>query len=297
MVAWLNGEMVDWTEIRVSPLSHAFNRASAVFEVMSVVEATSGPAVFCLESHVDRFFSSASHAFMNLPFSKMHIMEAILATARANDVKSGVVKCYAYLPDIDLGPIMPKDVSVAVFCLDYRTLGVVHDKYAAPLRVGISSYRKLHPLTAPVHAKITGNYTNGFLARMEARARGFDDALMLDIEGFIAEAPTANVFFVSKDTVVTPPAERVLPGITRRVVIGVLEDMGVSVKQERIPPSWLETFDEAFLSGTLRHVQPISAVENRTFTNPGPLTRSLVERMEEIYTGTSKRYRDLLTLI
>ncbi len=297
IAAWLDGNMVDWTEIHVSPLSHAFNRASAVFEVMSVVETSRGPAVFCLDDHVDRFFSSAGHAFMNLPFSTRHIHEAVLATTRANDVRSGIVKCYAFHPDIDLGPVTPREISVAVFCLDYRALGVVHDKYARPVRIGISSYRKLHPLTAPVHAKITGNYSNGFLARMEARRRGFDDALMLDTEGFIAEAPTANVFFVTGRTVVTPPSDRVLPGITRRVVLDVLDDMGATVRQECIPPSALETFDEAFLSGTLRHVQPISAVEGRTFTSPGPLTSSLMERMEEIYSGTSKRYRDRLTFI
>lgn len=295
--AWLNGTMVDWTDIHVSPLSHSFNRASAVFEVMSIVAASRGPAVFCLDAHVDRFFSSASKAFMNIPFSRSHIIEAVLSTARANGTKNGVVKCYAFHPDLDLGPITPTDVSVAVFCLDYHALGITYDKYARPIRAGISSFRKLHPLTAPVHAKVTGNYANGFLARMEARERGFDDALMLDTEGFIAEAPTANVFFVSGNTVVTPPSDRVLPGITRHVVIGVLEDMDVTVRQECVPLSALGGFNEAFLSGTLRHVQPVSAVENFSYAAPGPLTRTLMERMDEIYAGTSKNYKDLLTFI
>ena len=212
-------------------------------------------------------------------------------------MKSGVVKCYAYYPDIDLGPTVPEHVSTAVFCLDYGMLGIDPDKYASPLNIGISSYRKLHPSTAAVHAKITGNYANGYLARTETRRKGFDDALMLDTEGRIAEAPTANIFFVKDGEVLTPSAENVLPGITRRVVMEVLEDMGITVAQSIIIPDDLCTYDEAFLSGTLRHVQAIRHIEGFEFTSPGPVTRKLMDRMQEVYSGGVEKFRGILTYI
>ena len=297
MKAWLNGILVDWREARVSPLSHSFNRASAVFEVMAVVPAANGPAVICLAEHVHRFFSSAEQVYMNLPYTPGQILDAVLATARSNRVENGVVKCYAYYPDLDLGPVAPHDVSVAVFCLDYTVLGVEPDKYAHPLCVGISSYRKLHPATAAVHAKITGNYTNGYLARTEVRRKGFDDALMLDTEGRIAEAPTANIFLVKDRCVRTPSDENVLPGITRKVVMDVLEDMKITTAQSPILPGDLSTFDEAFLSGTLRHVQPILRIEDHELDCPGPITRALVDRMHEVYLGRVKRFEGILTYI
>jgi branched-chain amino acid aminotransferase len=297
VTAWLDGEFVDWREVCVSPLSHSFNRASAVFEVMSVVQASGGTAIFCLAEHMGRFFSSAAQAFMDLPFSRERITEAVIETTRANRVASGLVKCYAFHPEMDIGPMTPAVTSVAVFSLDYRTLGVPLDKYARPVRMGISSFRKLHPATAAVHAKITGNYTNGFLARMEARKKGYDEALMLDTDGFIAEAPTANVFFARDGIVVTPDEGRVLPGITRGVVMDVLSVMGVTVRRECIGCRDLGSFQECFLSGTLRHVQPVSEIEGIRLSCPGPITSSLVENMQKVYDGTSERFRDRLAFV
>jgi branched-chain amino acid aminotransferase len=297
MKAWLDGTLVDWMEARVSPLSHGFSRASAVFEVMAIVPAMRGPALFCIDDHVDRFFSSAERTFMSIPFSSEQIKEAILATARANAVKNGIVKCYAYFSDIDLGPIAPQEVSVAVFCLDYGMLGVSPAKYSYPLSVGISQYRKLHPATAAVHAKVVGNYVNGYLARTEVRRKGFDEALMLDTTGLVAEGPTSNIFLVRDRCVETPTKENVLPGITRKVVIDVLKDMGFAVKESRILPQDLCEYDEAFFSGTLRHVQPIRRIEDCVLTCPGPVTQDLMGRMMEVYSGTVEKFEGLLAYI
>ncbi|HOJ13944.1 MAG TPA: aminotransferase class IV, partial [Deltaproteobacteria bacterium] len=251
----------------------------------------------CLEEHLQRFLSSASQAFMKIPFTAEVIRRAVIETSHANGLKSGIVKCYAYHPDIDVGPATPETTTVAVFCLDFSALGIPHDKYAHPIRLGVSSLRKLHPQTAAVHAKITGNYANGFLARMEARGRGYDEALMLDLDGFVAEAPTANIFLASSGVVVTPPDECVLPGITRKVVMDVLGDMGVQVRKQPIRVEDLGSFDEGFLSGTLRHVQPLAQIEDCVFACPGPITASLLDRMQEVYEGTAERYRHLLTYL
>jgi branched-chain amino acid aminotransferase len=295
IMAWLDGKLVDWMEARVSPLSQSFSRASAIFDVMAVVPAKKGPALICLDEHVERFFSSAERTYMSIPFSPEDIKNAIIATARANSVRNGIAKFYAYYSDTDLGPKPPEKVSAAIFCLDYSSLGSDPDSFSAPLLVGISQYRKLHPQTAAVHAKVVGNYVNGFLARTEVSRKGFDEALMLDTNGFVAEGPTSNIFLAKGGCVETPTKENVLPGITRKVVIDVLKDMGYTVKETHILPQDLCEYDEAFFSGTLRQVQPIKQIDVYKLTCPGPITRSLMSRMREVYSGTVERYEGLLT--
>lgn len=297
IMAWLDGKFVDWMETRISPLSQSFSRASAVFDVMAVVPTKNGPALICLQQHVERFFSSAERTYMNIPFTREEIKDAIITTALTNSVRNGIVKFYAYYTDIDLGPRPPENVSVAIFCLDYSSLGLNPDGFSTPLSVGISQYRKLHPQTAAVHAKVVGNYVNGFLARTEVRKKGFDEALMLDTTGFVAEGPTSNIFLAKGNCVETPTKENVLPGITRRVVIDVLKDMGHTVKETHILPQDLCEYDEAFFSGTLRHVQPIAQIEDNDLICPGPITQALILRLRDVYSGTVERYKGLLTHI
>lgn len=296
-MAWLDGAFVDWTGVGVSPLSQSFSRASAVFDVMAVVPAKKGPALICLKEHVDRFFASAERTYMSIPFTREEIMGAIVATARANSVHHGIAKFYAYYTDPDLGTKPPEKVSTAIFCLDYRTLGSDPDGFSAPVSAGISTYRKLHPQTAAVHAKVVGNYVNGYLARTEVRRKGFDEALMLDTNGFVAEAPTSNIFLVRKGCIETPTKENVLPGITRKVVIDVLKEMGHVVKETHILPQDLCEYEEAFFSGTLRQVQPIRLIEGCTLSCPGAITSALMARMQEVHSGSLVQYEGLLTYV
>jgi len=297
ITAWLDGRLIDWMDVGISPLSQSFSRASAVFDVMAIAPAEKGPALICLKEHVDRFFSSAERTYMTIPFTREDIKEAIISTARVNSVRNGIAKLYAYYSDIDIGHRQPEKVSVAVFCLDYDSLGLKPDMPGTPASVGISQYRKLHPQTAAVHAKVVGNYVNGFLARTEVRRKGYDEALMLDTSGFVAEGPTSNIFLAKGQCVETPTKENVLPGITRKVVIEVLKDMGYTVKETHILPQDLCEYDEAFFSGTLKQVQPISRIEDNKLTCPGPVTRALIGRLNEVYSGTVERYKGLLTYI
>jgi branched-chain amino acid aminotransferase len=296
-LAWINGKFINWKDANVSLLSHSFGRGSAIFEVMAIIPSRKGPALFCLEEHLDRFFSSADCTYMALPVSRETLREAIISTARLNKVQSGVAKFFAYYPGIELGTGAPDEVSVAVFCIDYRTLGVNEEKFSSPVSVGISRYRKLHPQTAAVHAKIVGNYVNGFLAKTEVRKKEFDEALMLDTNGYVAEGPSSNIFLVKGACIETPTKENVLPGITRKVVIDVLEDMGHQVKETHILPQALQEYGEAFFSGTLRQVQPIRRIEDHELICPGPITRELITRMHEVFSGTVDAYKALLTLV
>jgi branched-chain amino acid aminotransferase len=296
-VAWMDGKLIDWRDAQVPLLSHSFGRASAIFEVMAIVRSQEGPALFCLDEHMDRFFSSADRTYMALPFSKDELKDAIIQVARANKVKSGMTKFFAYYPGIELGTGAPDEVSVAVFCLDFRTLGIAEESFSNPVTVGISQFRKLHPQTAAVHAKVVGNYVNGFLAKTEVHRKNFDEALMLDTNGYVAEGPTSNIFLVKGNCVETPTKENVLPGITRKVVINVLKDMGHQVKETHILPQDLLEYQEAFFSGTLRQVQPIKKIENHELTCPGPITQALITQMHKVFSGVVESYRELLTMI
>ncbi len=296
-VAWIDGKLIDWRDAQVSLLSHSFGRASAIFEVMAIMPSRNGPALFCIDEHIDRFFSSADRTYMTLPFRKDELKEAIVSTARANAVRSGLAKFFAYYPGIELGTEASDSVSVCIFCLDYHTLGIIEDGFSGPVSVGISQFRKLHPQTAAVHAKVVGNYVNGFLAKTEVKRKGYDEALMLDTNGFVAEGPSSNIFLVKGECVETPTKENVLPGITRKVIIDVLREMGHLVKETHILPQDLLEYDEAFFSGTLRQVQPIKRIESYDLTCPGPITLALMEKMHEVSAGTIKRYQGLLTLV
>ncbi|MDT8272578.1 MAG: aminotransferase class IV [Desulfomonilia bacterium] len=297
IVAWIDGTFADSEQATVPILSHSFSRASAIFEVLSIIDADSGPAMLCLEEHVDRFFSSAQRTYLTIPFSRETIRDALIQTARKNSIRNGLAKFYAYYTDLELGNHAPHQVSVAIFCLDYTAIGVNQRDFWKPVSVGISQYRKLHPQTAAVHAKVVGNYVNGYLARTEVRRKGFEEALMLDTNGFIAEGPTSNIFLVKGSHVETPTEENVLPGITRMLIMEVLADMGYPVKEAHILPQDLCQYDEAFFSGTLKAVQPITVIEGCEFTCPGEVTAALKKKIQELATGTIPRYQRFLTYL
>lgn len=297
ITAWIDGEFIDFMDARVPLLSHSFSRASAIFEVMAITQTGKGPAFFCLEDHLDRFFYSAQSTCMSLPIDKDRLKQVLIETTRRNSVKNGLAKFYAYYPDIELSLDASGRISIAVFCLDFAHVGVSPQDAYKPASVGISRYRKLHPETTAVHAKIVGNYVNGYLAKAEIKRKGFDEALMLDTNGYVAEGPTSNIFFAKGPEVYTPTEENVLPGITRRVIMEVLCDMGHQVREDHIIPQDLARYDEGFFSGTTRNVQPITNIEDTIYKCPGPITDALMKKMQEVREGRIRQYEKFLTYV
>lgn len=295
--AWIDGDFIDCLDAKAPLLSHSFSRASAIFEVMAITRTEKGPAFFCLDEHLERFFYSAQSTCMTLPIDRERLREALIATARRNSTVNGLAKFYAYFPDIELRTDASDHISIAIFCLDFTHVGISPEDAYKPVSVGISRYRKLHPETTAVHAKVVGNYVNGYLAKTEIKQKGFDEVLMLDTNGYVAEGPTSNIFFIEGSDIFTPTKENVLPGITRRVIMEVLDEMGYPVKETHILPEDLKRYDEAFFSGTLRPVQPIRNIENSVFKCPGPITTALMSRMQEVQTGTLPRYEKFLTYV
>jgi branched-chain amino acid aminotransferase len=300
MKAWLNGQMVDWDKATVPLLSHSFSRGSAIFEVVDIVNTKNGPALFGLVEHIERFFGSASLTFMELPLPRRELTDAVIATAAENGVKNGTAKFFAYYPLVEFSvtPSNPQ-VDVAIFCLDYDLFGVRQDVLSAPVRAGISSFRKIHGGTVPVHAKVAGNYVNAFLAKMEVKKKGYDDVIMLDTAGFVAEGATSNVFFVAGDTVKTPTLASALPGVTRRALIEIIRDMGYTMIEADVRPEELLGFDEAFYSGSVVKVQPIASIDGKDLKRPcpGPVTCAVKERMNQAMHGEVDKYTKWLTLI
>jgi branched-chain amino acid aminotransferase len=165
--------------------------------------------------------------------------------------------------------------------------------------VGVSSFRKLHPDTVPVHAKVVGNYVNPFLAKMSMKKKGFGDVIMLDTRGYVAEGATSNVFFVKDNALITPTLANILPGITRGAILTIAKDMGYDITETDISPEELPDMDEAFYCGTLVKIQPIKAIDGKAIGKkcPGPVTCALKERIKEVLAGDVSEYDSWLTYV
>jgi branched-chain amino acid aminotransferase len=288
MKAWLNGNLVDWNETNLSVLSHSFSRGSGIFEVVDIVKTVNGPAFFGLQEHMERFFNSARLTYMELPLSKEELITAVMETARANNISFGASKFFAYYPEIEMRliPSNPQ-VSVAIFSVDFNVFGITQEELSAPISAGISKFRKNHPEAVPVHAKVVGNYVNSYLAQMEVMKRGYDEAILLDTMGFVAEGPSANIFFVAKDTVFTPYIRSALPGINRMAIMEALEEMKCPIKEKDIPVEDLMDFSEAFFSSSIIKIHPIRSIGKRALgiSCPGPVTAALINKMDDVYSG------------
>jgi len=235
MKAWFNGAFKHWEEITIPVLSHGFSRGSAVFEVVDVVSTEMGAAFVGLKEHVERFFNSARLMHMELPINREAIIAACVETARTNRVQSGMAKFFAYYSGVELD-VTPSDkhIDIAVFCIDFGKPGPGYRHMSDPVAACISPYRKIHPESVPVHAKATGNYVGGYLAKMNAKEQGFDDAILLDTMGFVAEGATSNVFFVKDRKIKTPTLRSVLPGINRMILLDILKKTELAVEETDI---------------------------------------------------------------
>jgi len=300
MEAWIDGRFIDWRQASVPILSHAFGRGLVIFEVINILATQDGPAFFGLKEHVDRFFNSASLISMDLPITRKELVKALLATARRNNVSAGAGKWFAFYPSVELTPV-PRDkrVSIAIFCGDNESFGFDPEKASQPISSGLSSYRKIHPQTVPIKAKLTGHYINAYLGALEMAAKGYDDAIYIDTSGLVAEGGTHTYFFVKDGIIKTPPLERVLPGTTRAAVIEVARAAGHRVEETDIRVEELAQVDEAFCTGSLIKVTPVRAIEGRPLGQvcPGPVTASVAAAMDKVYLGESELHRHWLTLI
>lgn len=294
---YLNGEYIPWNDAKVHAMCYSFGRGAAVFEVMSVHEVDGSAAVFRLDEHMVRLFRTVELLNMKLSRKREEIHEACLELIRRNGVNRGFVKLICFHPQVAF-EILPPDVplDISIFFVDPEAdLGGLKMPFEKGATACLSRWRKLDPQCVPVEAKTAANYLNGMMARAEAKSRGYDNVIMLDTQGFVAEGGTESVFMVEKGALLTPCAGTVLLSITRRSLLQAAEVLGIEAVETRIHPDRLLRADEILFSGTPNKVLPVRRIEDRDIDGtPGPLTRKLSGVMAEITSGRDKRFREWL---
>jgi branched-chain amino acid aminotransferase len=291
---YLRGDFVPWSEAKIHLMSHSFGRGSAIFEVLSFHNTVRGPAVFRLDEHMDRLIASAALLGMELPMSREGFQEAVLETVRRNGLGEGFIKILCFYSQVAFSIFLPREkLDASIFVVDpVQDLKGPSFPFEKGTTACISKWRKLDPETVPVEAKAAANYLNGIMAKEEARKRGFEEAIMLDTQGFIAEGGTESVFLVKDGRLMTPALGTVLKSISRKSVLEVAGVVGIQTKSARLRPELLFTSEEIFFSGTPIKVLPVRQVEERVLEKvPGPVTEKLFRTMKDIVSGKDERFK------
>jgi branched-chain amino acid aminotransferase len=297
---WMNGELVDWHEAKVHVLSHGLHYGSGVFEGMRAYATARGPAVWHLDAHLDRMFASGAIYHMEIPYSKTELIEAVTETIRANALDSCYIRPIAFrgYGEMGVNPLAaPVDVVVAVWPWG-AYLG--DDALEQGTRVKVSSWKRHDQNSLPSAAKATGGYLGSILAKVEAVKGGYDEAILLNHEGKIAEGSGENIFVVDRGTLLTPPTNvGALAGITRNAVIRLATDLGFAVVERDLVRTDLYLADEVFFTGTAAEITPIREVDDRAIGagHRGPVTKELQDAFFAATKGEDPRYTDWLTFL
>ena len=297
-VIWCNGENVPWDEAKIHVLSHVIHYGSSVFEGIRCYDTKRGPAVFRLEDHISRLYDSAKIYRMEIPYSPEEFMEAVLATIRANDLKACYIRPIVYRGYGSLGvdPMTcPVDSVIAVWEWG-EYLGA--EALEKGVSVGTSSWNRMAPNTMPFLAKAGGNYLNSQLVRIEANQNGFDEGIVLGVDGLVSEGSGENIFVIKNEQIYTPASHYgILPGITRHTAITLLRDLGMRVEQRGIPREFLYIADEVFFSGTAAEISPITAIDHVQIGKGrrGPITTKIQKLFFESVNGEAEDRHEWLT--
>lgn len=296
---WMDGVLVDYDQAMVHVLTHSLHYGLGVFEGIRCYKTDQGTSIFRLEEHLDRLLASATIVQLASPFSKETLREAIKETIIANQLEAGYIRPILYIGEGAMG-LYAKDnpVRVAIAVWPWGTyLG--EDGLEKGVRVKISSYMRQHAGIGLHLAKLTGNYVISQLAKREALQDGYDEALLMDPEGFIAEGPGENIFIIRDGVVYTPPVDNILDGITRDTVIKIATKENISVVVKRFTRDELFICDEAFFCGTAAEVTPIREVDGRTIGSGrrGAITEKLQQTYFDVVHGRNPDFFYWLTYI
>ena len=286
---WFNGKFVPWEEATVHVGVHALHYGSSIFEGIRSYETKDGPAIFCLEQHLDRLYGSCKIYRMDLPFSREELRRAIVELVAKNGHRACYIRPLVFrgLGGFNLDPRKDCPVEVAILTIEW---GAYLGKEALEqgVDVGVSTWFRMAPNTYPALAKAGGHYTNSQLIAMEAHDRGYMEGIALDIFGYVSEGSGENIFIVQDGTLYTPPLyASILGGVTRRCVMILAEDLGIPVREEPISRERLYLADEAFFTGTAAEITPIRSVDGIQVGGGkrGPITRKLQEEFFGIVSG------------
>jgi len=294
---WMDGKLVPWDQAQVHVLTHSLHYGLGIFEGIRCYKGEKGSAIFRLKEHIARLFASAHIVRMKLPYAPEQLEAAVVDTVRANRLEACYIRPIAFIGAGEMGLYVKENpIHVAVAAWSWGTyLG--DEGLRNGIRVKISSFARHHVNISLTRAKVTGYYVNSQLAKYEAKEAGYDEALLLDTEGYVAEGPGENIFIVRKGVLTTTPLTSILEGITRDSVLQLAREAKIPVAEERFTRDELYLADEAFFTGTAAELTPIREVDGRTIGSgkPGPFTQQLQERFFSIVRGADPAHRAWLT--
>jgi len=296
---WMDGTFVNWENAQVHVLSHTLHYGLGAFEGIRCYDTANGPAIFRLKEHLERLFQSIHIAGLKMPYSQDDIERAVLDTIKVNEVRECYIRPLVYLGYGEMGinnSHNPVRVAIAVWPWGaYLGEGAL----AEGIRVCVSSFTRHHVNVMMTKAKIVGNYANSQLAKMEAVHAGFDEAILLDPQGNVAEGSGENIFIVRRGELKTPPLTAILEGITRNSIIDLARHLGCTVHESIFSRDELYIAEEAFFTGTAAELTPIREVDNRTIGSgrPGPLTHKLQQAFFRVVQGKDDTFKTWLTYV
>lgn len=297
---WMDGQMVDWRDAKIHVLTHTLHYGCGAFEGVRAYNTVNGTAIFRLEDHTRRLFNSAKILRMSVPFSQEEVNEAQKAVVRENKLESCYIRPLVWIGDEKLG-VSPKGNRIHVMIAAWAWGAYLGEEgLKKGIRVKTSSYTRHHVNITMTQAKAVSNYTNSILANMEATDDGYDEALLLDTAGFVAEGSGENVFVVKDGVIYTPDLSAgALNGITRNTIFHVAKDLGLDIVQKRITRDEVYIADEAFFTGTAAEVTPIRELDRVQIGagSRGPITEKLQSAFFDVVNGKNSKYAHWLAKV
>ena len=295
---WQNGKFVAWDDVKDHNLTHSLHYGTWVFEGIRFYPTSKWPKIFRLEEHIDRLFYSASILELEIPFSKEEIMQAHIDIVAKCWVEMWYLRPLVYYWTGKMW-LNPTWASVETVISAWNWWKYLADR---PIDVKISKYKRMHPETADMNAKVSGGYYNNVLVSLEVKKENFDEGLLLDYQGYIAEGPGENIFFIKDWKLITPKAWTILPWITRATIMQIVsEKLNINCEEAKILPTELKDFDETFFVGTAAEVTPIGSItynwEKINFKSweENSLSNKIKNIYMDIVYGRDKEYKDWLS--
>ena len=297
---WMNGKLVPFKDANVHVLTHALHYSTAVFEGIRCYNTPKGSAIFRLKEHIDRLFNSAKLYSMKMDYSKKQISNAIIKTVRASGLKECYIRPIAYCGVGAVGLTPPLDnIDVSIACWEWKIGESKAGKYSGA-KCKISSWIRIDSRSQPMKSKAAANYSNAALARVEALKQGYDEAIMLNYDGKIAEGSAENIFIVNDPQIITPPPTAgILEGITRDSIIRIIKENGGHVVETDIEKEDLYAAEEVFMTGTAAEVKSVTRIDNVRIGNgkPGKVTKALQKSFKKVSMGEDERFLSWLTYL
>jgi len=294
---WFDGEILDYEEVKVPVLTHSLQYGSGIFEGIRAYNTDKGPAVFRLKEHIERFLNSAKIYHMDLKYKREELEKAVVDVVRINKLNECYIRPFAFYNDDSIG-LSPFGKKVSVFIA-----AVPFGKYLAMdggTRCKISTWKRISSETLPIQAKASGNYLNSIIANLEAKYAGYDEAILLGENGYVAEGAGENIFLVKNNTIITPgPQADILMGVTRDTVMQIATYLGYNVIERNVHKEELYTADEVFFSGTAAEITPIVNIDGIKIGdgNVGNVTKKIRETYYNIVHGKLKEFEHFLTYV